>query len=218
MEVILKEDIRKVGHKDDLVKVKNGYANNYLIPRGLAIAATESAKKVLAENTKQRAHKEAKLIADATALAEKLNAVKVTIPTKVSSTGKIYGSVNNIQVADALAKQGFEIDRRKIEIKDADKLTEIGVYDAKIDVYKTVYASIKVEVVDEEGKVTEVVKEVAPAKVKKEKKVKEVKAEEGAEEKKDEKTAEGEKVVKEEKKEKKEKKGEKKEEKPGEDK
>src|SRR5574344_20105 len=177
MEVILKEDIRKVGHKDDLVKVKNGYANNYLIPNGLAIAATESAKKVLAENTKQRAHKEAKLVADATALAEKLNVVKVTIPTKVSATGKIYGSVNNIQVADALAKQGFEIDRRKIEIKDADKLTEIGVYDAKIDVYKTVYAAIKVEVVDEEGKVKEVVKEAAPAKVKKEKKVAEKPAE-----------------------------------------
>lgn len=211
MEIILKEDIRKVGHKDDLVKVKNGYANNYLIPRGLAIAATESAKKVLAENTKQRAHKEAKLIADATALAEKLNVVKVTIPTKVSATGKIYGSVNNIQVADALAKQGFEIDRRKIEIKDADKLTEIGVYDAKIDVYKTVYAAIKVEVVDEEGKVTEVVKEAAPAKAKKEKKVKEPKAEEGAEskdEKKEEKPTEGEKVVKEEKKEKKERKKE----------
>jgi large subunit ribosomal protein L9 len=206
MEVILKEDIRKVGHKDDLVKVKNGYANNYLIPNGLAIAATESAKKVLAENTKQRAHKEAKLVADATALAEKLNVVKVTIPTKVSATGKIYGSVNNIQVADALAKQGFEIDRRKIEIKDADKLTEIGVYDAKIDVYKNVYASIKVEVVDEEGKVTEVVKEAAPAKVKKEKKVKEAKAEEG------EKPAAAEGDVKTEKKEKKEKKAEKKEE------
>jgi large subunit ribosomal protein L9 len=177
MEVILKEDVRKVGHKDDLVKVKNGYANNYLIPNGLAIAATESAKKVLAENTKQRAHKEAKLVADATALAEKLNVVKVTIPTKVSATGKIYGSVNNIQVADALAKQGFEVDRRKIEIKDADKVTEIGVYEAKIDVYKNVYASVKVEVVDEEGKVKEVVKEAAPAKVKKEKKVAEKPAE-----------------------------------------
>ena len=213
MEVILKEDIRRVGHKDDLVKVKNGYANNYLIPNGLAIAATESAKKVLAENTKQRAHKEAKLVADATALAEKLNVVKVTIPTKVSATGKIYGSVNNIQVADALAKQGFEIDRRKIEIKYADKLTEIGVYDAKIDVYKNVYASIKIEVVDEEGKVTEVVREAAPAKVKKEKKVKEVKAEEGA---KIEKPAAAEGDVKAEKKEKKEKKTDKKEESAGE--
>src|SRR5574344_1738358 len=177
MEVILKEDVRKVGHKDDLVKVKNGDANNYLIPNGLAIAATESAKKVLAENTKQRAHKEAKLVADATALAEKLNVVKVTIPTKVSATGKIYGSVKNIQVADALAKQGFEVDRRRIEIKDADKVTEIGVYEAKIDVYKNVYASVKVEVVDEEGKVKEVVKEAAPAKVKKEKKVAEKPAE-----------------------------------------
>src|SRR5574344_465965 len=122
MEVILKEDIRKVGHKDDLVKVKSGYANNYLIPRGLAIAATESAKKVLAENTRQRAHKEAKLVADAEALAATLNEVKVTIPTKVSATGKIYGSVNNIQIAEALEKQGFELDRRKIELKDASKV------------------------------------------------------------------------------------------------
>lgn len=180
MEVILKDDVRKIGHKDDLVKVKNGYANNYLIPRGLAIAATESAKKVLAENTRQRAHKEAKLVADAEALAAKLNEVKVTIPTKVSATGKIYGSVNNIQIAEALEKQGFELDRRKIELKDASKVTEIGIYDASINVYKKVYADIKVEVIDEEGKVTEVVHE----KVEKAKPVKK--------EKKEEKKAEGE--------------------------
>lgn len=195
MEVILKDDVRKIGHKDDLVKVKNGYANNYLIPRGLAIAATESAKKVLAENTRQRAHKEAKLVADAEALAAKLNEIKVTIPTKVSATGKIYGSINNIQIAEVLEKQGFELDRRKIELKDASKVTEIGVYDASINVYKKVYAEIKVEVIDEEGKVTEVVHE----KVEKAKPVKKEKKAEGEAE-----TAEGEaKAEKEEKKEKK---------------
>ena len=147
MEVILKEDIRRVGHKDDLVKVKNGYANNYLIPNGLAIAATESAKKVLAENTKQRAHKEAKLVADATALAEKLNVVKVTIPTKVSATGKIYGSVNNIQVAEELAKKGFEIDRKTIVIKDSIK--EVGTYKAIVKLHREVSAEITLEVVSE---------------------------------------------------------------------
>lgn len=155
MEVILKEDVRKLGHKNDIVNVKDGYANNFLFPQGLAIQATASAKKQLAETIKQRAHKEEKLVADAKAIAEKLNVVSVTIPTKVSQSGKIYGSVNNIQVAEALAAQGFEIDRRKIELKDADKISEIGTYDAIIDVYRGVEATVKVNVVDEEGKVTE---------------------------------------------------------------
>ncbi|MBR4980441.1 MAG: 50S ribosomal protein L9, partial [Bacteroidales bacterium] len=112
MEVILIQDVRKLGHKNDIVNVRDGYANNFLFPQGLAILATPSAKKQLAENIKQRAHKEEKLMADAKAVAEKLSAVSVTIPTKVSQTGKIYGSVNNIQVAEALAAQGYEIDRR----------------------------------------------------------------------------------------------------------
>ena len=181
MEVILKEDVRKLGHKNDIVNVKNGYANNYLFPKGLAILATESAKKVLAENMKQRTHKEQKLVADAQALAEKLNVLTITIPTKVSQTGKIYGSVNNILIAEALANKGFEIDRRKIELKDADKVTEIGTYEAIIDLYRNVEAKIKVEVVDEEGKVTEVVKEVVEKAPKKEKKVKEAETKEVAE-------------------------------------
>lgn len=180
MEVILKEDVRKLGHKNDIVNVKDGYANNYLFPQGLAILATPSAKKVLAENMKQRAHKEEKLVADAKALADKLNSVTVTIPTKVSATGKIYGSVNNIQVADALAKQGFEIDRRKIELKDADKISEIGIYEATIDLYRNVEAKIKVEVVDEDGKVKEVVKEAVAKAPKKEKVKKEAEATEDA--------------------------------------
>ena len=153
MEVILKEDVRKLGHKNDIVTVKDGYANNFLFPQGLAILATASAKKQLAENIKQRAHKEEKLVADA--VAEKVNGLTVTIPTKVSQSGKIYGSVNNIQVAEALAALGYEIDRRKIELKDADKISEIGTYDAIVDIYRGVEATVKVNVVDEEGKVTE---------------------------------------------------------------
>ena len=121
MEIILKQDVNNLGHKDDIVVVKNGYATNYLIPRGFAIMATPSAKKVHAENLKQRAHKEAKLREDAAALAAKLEGVEVTVATKVSSTGKVFGSVNNIQIAEALAAKGFEIDRRNITVAD-DKL------------------------------------------------------------------------------------------------
>ena len=155
MEIILKQDVKNLGYKDDVVKVKDGYAANYLIPQGMAIMATPSAKKVHAENLRQRAHKEAKLRGDAEALASKLAAAVVKVPAKVSSKGKVFGSVNNIQVAEALAAQGFEIDRRKIELKDADKISEIGTYDAIIDIYRGVEATVKVIVVDEEGKVTE---------------------------------------------------------------
>ncbi|MCI1778929.1 MAG: 50S ribosomal protein L9 [Bacteroidales bacterium] len=150
MEIILKQDVRNLGHKDDIVNVKNGYAVNYLIPRGMATIATVSAKKVLAENTRQRAHKEAKLIDDAKALAAKLEGIKVTIATKVSNSGKIYGSVNSIQIADALAAKGFDIDRKSIEVAD-DKIQEIGEYNAKIGCYKNIYATVNVEVVDEDA-------------------------------------------------------------------
>ena len=149
MEIILKQDVAKLGHKDDIVVVKNGYAVNYLIPQGMAVMATPSAKKVHAENMRQRAHKEAKLREDAQALAAKLEGVQVTVATKVSSTGKIFGSVNNIQVAEALAQKGFEIDRRNITIVDAAKLQEVGIYDAVVKCYKDIKANIKVEVVAE---------------------------------------------------------------------
>ena len=109
MKIILKEDVQNLGHRDDVVEVKNGYALNYLIPQGFAIMATPSALKVHSENMKQRAHKEAKLRADAEALAAKLEGLQVTVATKVSSTGKVFGSVNNIQVAEALAAKGYEI-------------------------------------------------------------------------------------------------------------
>ena len=149
MEIILKQDVPHLGHKDDVVVVKNGYATNYLIPQGFAIMATPSAKKVHAENLRQRAHKEAKLRADAQALAAKLEGVQVTVATKVSATGKIFGSVNNIQVAEALAAKGFEMDRRNITIVGEEKLQEVGLYDAVVKCYKDIKATIKVEVVAE---------------------------------------------------------------------
>lgn len=149
MKIILKEDVQNLGHRDDVVEVKNGYALNYLIPQGFAIMATPSALKVHSENMKQRAHKEAKLRADAEALAAKLEGLQVTVATKVSSTGKVFGSVNNIQVAEALAAKGYEIDRRNIIIAGEDKLQEVGVYDAVVKCYKDIKANIKVEIVAE---------------------------------------------------------------------
>ena len=148
MEIILKQDIKNLGLKDDIVKVKNGYAANYLIPQGMAIMATPSAKKVHAENLRQRAHKGAKLVADAEALAAKLEGLTVKVPAKVSSNGKVFGSVGNIQVAEALAAMGYEIDRKNI---DMDAIKEVGVYDVAVKCYRNVKATLKVEVAGEEA-------------------------------------------------------------------
>ena len=150
MEVILKQDVINLGHKDDVVNVKNGYATNYLIPKGLAIMATPSAKKMHAENIRQRAHKEAKIRQDAQALAAKLNLAQVKVLTKVSKNGKVFGSVNNIQVAEALAAQGIEIDRRNITFANTDSLKEVGVYEAIVKIYRDITATVKVEVAGEE--------------------------------------------------------------------
>jgi len=150
MEIILKQDVPNLGHKDDIVTVKNGYATNYLIPQGFAIMATSSAKKVHAENMRQRAHKEAKIREDATALATKLEGVEVTVATKVSSTGKIFGSVNNIQVADALNAKGFEIDRKNITIIGEDSIKEVGIYDGVVKIYRDIKANIKISIAAEE--------------------------------------------------------------------
>ena len=147
MQVILKEDVTNLGYKDDVVTVKDGYGRNYLLPQGKAIIATESAKKVLAENLKQRAHKLEKIKQDAQALAAKLESVALTIGAKTSSTGTIFGSVTNIQVSEALAKQGFEVDRKVIVIKDAVK--EIGSYKALLKLHKEVSVEIPFEVVSE---------------------------------------------------------------------
>ena len=148
MEIILKQDIQNLGNKDEIVKVKNGYARNYLIPQGIAITATESAKKILAENIKQRAHKEAKIKADAEIIANKLEGVKLTIGAKTSSTGKIFGSVNTIQIAQALSEKGFDIDRRIISIQD-DQVKEIGNYTAEIKLHREVKVKIDFEVIAE---------------------------------------------------------------------
>lgn len=147
MEVILKEDILNLGYKDDIVKVKKGYARNYLIPQGKAIIANESAKKVLAENQKQRAHKLAQIKADAQAVADKMEGVTLTIGAKTSSTGTIFGSVTNIQIADALQEKGFEVDRKLIQIKDQVK--EVGNYTAVVKLHKEVSVEVPFEVVAE---------------------------------------------------------------------
>lgn len=148
MEVILKANIEKLGAKDEIVTVKPGYARNYLIPRGYAIAATESARKVLAENLKQRAHKETKILAEAQETAEKLTSLEIKIGTKASETGKIFGSVNTIQLSEALAKAGFEIDRKSISISE-EHIKMLGAYEAKVKLHKEVSAVFKFEVVAE---------------------------------------------------------------------
>ena len=147
MEIILKEDIVNLGYKNDIVNVKSGYGRNYLIPTGKAIIASPSAKKMLAEDLKQRAHKLEKIKKDAEALAAKLEGVALTIGAKTSSTGTIFGSVTNIQVADALAKVGFEVDRKIIYIKESVK--EVGNYKATLKLHKEVSVEVPFEVVSE---------------------------------------------------------------------
>lgn len=147
MKIILKEDITNLGYKDEVVEVKNGYGRNYLIPQGKAIIASESALKVLAENQKQRAHKLAKIKADAEAAAAALEGVSLTIGAKTSSTGTIFGSVNNIQIAEALEKLGHNVDRKIISIKESVK--EVGSYKATIKLHKEVSVEIAFEVVSE---------------------------------------------------------------------
>ena len=147
MEIILKEDVIGLGYKNDIVNVKPGYGRNYLIPQKKAVIASESALKVLAENLKQRAHKIAKLKADAEALAATLEGVSLTIGAKTSATGTIFGSVNSIQIADALEKLGHNIDRKMIFVKDTIK--EVGNYTATIKLHKEVSVEIPFEVVAE---------------------------------------------------------------------
>jgi len=148
MEIILKQDVSNLGSKDDIVVVKNGYARNFLIPKGFAIMATASAKKVLAENIKQRAHKEAKIKAEAEKIASLMNGVKLVIGAKTSSTGKIFGSVNTIQIAEALKEKGFEVDRKNINMQD-DHVKEVGSYKAKVKLHKEVFVEIDFDVVSE---------------------------------------------------------------------
>lgn len=147
MEIILKEDVLGLGYKNDIVTVKNGYGRNYLIPTGKGIIASSSAKKMLAEELKQRAHKLEKIKNDAQAIADKLAAIEpLVIATKVSSTGVIYGSVNSLQLADELNKRGFEIDRKTIVVKD---VKEVGSYIATVKLHKEVSVEIPFEVIAE---------------------------------------------------------------------
>jgi large subunit ribosomal protein L9 len=146
MEVILKQDVANLGYKDDIVKVKEGYARNYLIPQGFAIYANETNKKIHAETLKQRSFKLEKIKKEAETLAKALENVTVKIGAKAGSTGKIYGSVNSIQIAEALKEQyNYDIDRKKIVI-DGDSVKEIGTYKAKINLHKEIKAEISFEV------------------------------------------------------------------------
>lgn len=147
MKLILKQDVHGLGYKDDVVEVKDGYGRNYLIPQGIAVIASPSALKVLAENQRQRAHKLAKIKADAEALAEALKEVKLTIGAKTSSTGTIFGSVNAIQIAEELAKLGHNIDRKVIVI--AQPVKEVGTYTATVNLHKEVAVEVPFEVVAE---------------------------------------------------------------------
>lgn len=147
MEIILKQDVNKLGYKDEIVKVRDGYANNYLIPQGYAMVATPSNKKILAENLKQRAFKEAKIKQDAEAFAETLNKIEgLRIAAKASESGKIFGSVNTIQIADAIKAQfDVEVDRKKISIV-GDAIKEVGTHKVIVSVYKEIKSEITFEV------------------------------------------------------------------------
>lgn len=148
MEIILLQDVKNLGQKDDLVVVKNGYGRNYLVPQGYAIDATPSAKKMHAENLKQRAHKEEKIKAEALALAEKMEGLKLTIGAKTSTSGKIFGSVNTIQLAEALKEKGFDIDRKVISLPD-EQVKEVGNFTAVIKLHRDVKVEIEFEVIAE---------------------------------------------------------------------
>ena len=149
MEVILKQDVAHLGFANDIVTVKNGYANNYLIPEGLAIMANPTNRKILAENLRQRAFKEDKIRMEAEALAAKLEGIVLKIGAKASATGKIFGSVNSIQIAEAIKTQNdLDIDRRKIVV-DGENVKELGTYKAKINLHKEVKIVIDFEVVAE---------------------------------------------------------------------
>ncbi len=149
MEIILKQDVPKLGYANDTIKVKNGYARNYLIPKGYAIPATESNRKIIAENIKQRAFKEEKIRKEADTLAKALENIVVKIGAKAATTGKIFGSVNNIQIADAIKSQfNYTVDRKKIHI-DSESVKELGTYKAKINLYKDINVTISFEVVAE---------------------------------------------------------------------
>ena len=150
MEVILLKDVLHCGFKDDIVNVKNGFARNYLIPKGLAVVANDSSKKVLAENIKQRSHKEESLIKEAEELSKKLSETSVSIKAKVSEDGiSLFGSVNNSIFSESLSKLGFDIDKKYIKLLPSSNIKKIGSYSAEIRLHRDVSANIDFEVVAE---------------------------------------------------------------------
>lgn len=148
MKIILTQDMEKLGLKNDILTVKTGYARNFLIPKGYAVQATDSAVKIHNENMKQRAHKEEKIRAEAEKLAARLATLKLVIGAKVSSAGKIFGSVNTIQLAEALKEKGFEIDRKNILLGE-DAIKEVGSYKAVVKLHRDVRVDIDFEVIAE---------------------------------------------------------------------
>jgi large subunit ribosomal protein L9 len=147
MEVILKQDVAGLGYKNDVVKVKAGYGNNYLIPNGFALIANESNKRMVNENVRQAAHKAAKVKQDAEALAAKVGDLTIEIKTKAGESGKIFGAVTALQISDALKAKGFDIDRKKVVLKESPK--QVGIYNAVLDLHKEVKHDLKVKVVAE---------------------------------------------------------------------
>jgi len=148
MEVILLKNVDKLGYANEVVTVKPGYGRNFLIPQGYAILATASAKKAHEEVMRQKSHKETKMLAEAQELVAKLAEANVTISTKAGENGKIYGSINTIQLSDALKAAGFDIDRKSLKIKD-EPIREVGSYEAEANLYKGVKQAVKFAVVAE---------------------------------------------------------------------
>ena len=148
MDIILKEDIDQLGSKNDIVTVKTGYARNFLIPQGKAIAATESARKIVAEVIRQQSHKEAKAIEAAQGVVDSLNKLNVKIGAKAGESGKIFGSVNNIQLAEAIQAAGYDIDKKQIKLSN-ESIKELGTYEATVKVHKDAIATVKFDVVAE---------------------------------------------------------------------
>lgn len=146
MEIILKKDVDRLGSQHDIVTVKSGFARNFLIPQGMAVAATPSAKKVVTEVIKQQSHKAAKAMDEATKIASKLEGLSIKIGAKAGENGKIFGSVNSIQIADAIQAAGQTVDRKSIHITE-DSIKELGSYEATIKLHKEVTATVKFEVV-----------------------------------------------------------------------
>jgi len=147
MEVILKQDVQGLGYKNDIVKVRAGYGNNYLIPNGFALIANDSNKRLVQENIRQAAHKAAKVKQDAQALAAKIGELTIDLGAKAGETGKIFGAVTALQIADALKTKGFDIDRKKVILKESPK--QIGTYSVTLDLHKEVKHEITVKVVGE---------------------------------------------------------------------